>query len=146
MGYCNKFINTDIKFSKEDTEALNNFYEEVNKIDEVYFPKLMEFEEVIQTRQIIDEFLEECVENFNRGELIPLFRQDNTLDYIMYYNSGKNKGCAFYLSHKLIIIAPVFKSLKEVSEYLLDKREKFEFDYYGDFIDRFKAIGIEIDQ
>lgn len=146
MGYCNKFVNTDIKFSKEDTEALNNFYEEVNKIDEVYFPELMEFEEVIQTRQILDEFLNECIEDFKKGELIPLFHQDNTSDYIMYYNSGDYKGCAFYLSHEVIIIAPVFNNLKEVTEYLLAKREKFEFDYYGDFIDRFKTIGIEIDQ
>ncbi len=145
MEYCDYFKGTDINFSNEDIESLNKFYEEVKKIDEVYFPKLMEFKEVMETRKILDEYFNDIIENFNIGELVPLFHADNTSDYIMYYNSGDYKGKAFYLSHDQIIIAPIFESLKEVIEYIIEKKEKFEFDYYDDFAEQFKLIGVDIE-
>ena len=145
MAYCDCFKGTDINFSNEDIKSLNDFYNKVKEIDEVYFPKLMEVKEVLETRKILDEYFNDIIEDFRCGELIPLFHSDNTSDYIMYYNSGDYKGKAFYLSHDEIIIAPIFESLKEVTEYIIDKKEKFEFDYYSDFAERFKLIGVDIE-
>lgn len=145
MAYCDVFKGSDIIFSDEDAKSLNEFYDEVKKINEVYFPKLMEFKEVMETRKVLDEYFDDVIEGFKKSELVPLFHADNTSDYIMYYNSGDYKGRAFYLSHDEIIIAPIFENLKEVTEYLLDKKEKFEFDYYTDFSERFKRIGIDVE-
>ncbi len=145
MQYCDAFEDSDINFSNEDRESLNKFYYEMKKIDEVYFPVLMEFKEVMETRKILDEYFNDIIEDFKAGELVPLFHVDNTYDYVMYYNSGEYKGKAFYLNHDQIIIAPIFESLKEVSEYIMEKKEKFEFDYYDDFSERFKLIGVDIE-